>query len=413
MGGLVGEGVPALGGEGEGVAGAGDQAQVGGLLLLSSSTTLSSDIDRGILGGGDVADDIDVVEGDELLVVVDVAGEEEFVILAAVESASDDIEVHLVGKCYRLVIDGEFVLVDVAADLGLRAYMEEFGRESVGDIHHGRGFDARLAQLLDDIDACLGFELALKEVFTTLELLVDGIVVLVGFAEIVVAGGTEDLQLALQELESEIRRAEVACDADEVVGFGTVAVDDILFVGYAEAGDGNGQTVHRGAGVTADEVDMIMFAREARAYVELLQILNRETRGYTQTDGDLRGGSVHGADIRNVDRHGFVTQMAQGHVLKVEMDTLDQEVGGDEGTFATMVEHRRVVAYGIDSGWLAGFQVAREVTDKTELTEFGDGCHVIYNLTIYNLQFWMQRYNKFLIFAKKEAKIFGNLKKFS
>ena len=50
-----------------------------------------------VFGFGDVADDIEVVHGDEFLVVVELTSEEEFVVFSAVEGARDDIEVHLLG----------------------------------------------------------------------------------------------------------------------------------------------------------------------------------------------------------------------------------------------------------------------------------------------------------------------------
>ena len=120
------KGVPSLGGEGHGIAVTRDETEVDGLLsFFGSGTATVLYIDRGVLGGSDVANDVDVVKGNEFLVVVDVAGEEELIVFAAVECAGDDIEVHLFGERRSLVVDRQFVLVDIAPYPRLRAYMEE------------------------------------------------------------------------------------------------------------------------------------------------------------------------------------------------------------------------------------------------------------------------------------------------
>ena len=343
------KGVPALGGEGDGIAVTRDETEVDGLLsFFGSGTATVLYIDRGVLGGSDVANDVDVVKGNEFLVVVDVAGEEELIVFAAVECAGDDIEVHLFGKRRSLVVDRQFVLVDIAPYPGLRADVEELGRQPVGNVHHGGGFDAGFAECFDDVDARFGFQLTFEEVLTSFELLVDSIVVLLGFAEVAMLRGAEDLKFAFEELEPEIRRAEVAGDADEIADLGALAIDDIVVVSYAETGDGDRKTVHRGAGVAADEVDIIMFARDAHTRVELFDILDREPRRYTQAYGDLRWRSVHGADVGDIDRHGFVAEVTERDVLQVEMNTFEQQIGGNERAFALMVEHSGVIAYGID-----------------------------------------------------------------
>ena len=84
---LFGEGVPALGGEGDFFA-------------------VASDEEFAVLGLGDVSDDIDIVNGDEFLVVGERAGEEQFVVLSAVEGAGNDVQVHLLGERGCLIING-------------------------------------------------------------------------------------------------------------------------------------------------------------------------------------------------------------------------------------------------------------------------------------------------------------------
>lgn len=84
----------------------------------------------------DVADDVDVLDWDDFLVVFLIDGEEEFVVLSAIEGAGNDIEVHLLGHGSRLVVDWEFVGIDGATHLALSADVQEFAGESVRDIHH-------------------------------------------------------------------------------------------------------------------------------------------------------------------------------------------------------------------------------------------------------------------------------------
>ena len=56
---------------------------------------VSSDEQSAVGRVGDVPYYIHIVKRDEFLVVVDVAGEEQFVVFSPVECAGDDVEVHL------------------------------------------------------------------------------------------------------------------------------------------------------------------------------------------------------------------------------------------------------------------------------------------------------------------------------
>ena len=67
------------------------------LCLEGEFFAVSADEIAAVFGFGNVPDDIEVVHGDEFLVVVERTGEEEFVVFSAVEGARDDIEVHLLG----------------------------------------------------------------------------------------------------------------------------------------------------------------------------------------------------------------------------------------------------------------------------------------------------------------------------
>ena len=66
---------------------------------------VAADEEFAVLRLGDMPDDIDIVNRDEFLVVGERAGEEQFVVLSAVEGAGNDVQVHLLGECSRLIIN--------------------------------------------------------------------------------------------------------------------------------------------------------------------------------------------------------------------------------------------------------------------------------------------------------------------
>ena len=89
--------------------------------------------------------------------------------------------------------------VNAATYLALRADVHQFGREAIGDVHHGCGLYAYLVQPLDDVFAGFGLELALQQVFLAGEV---GLYVLVGTFQYGL--------LALQQLETHIGRTQIS-----------------------------------------------------------------------------------------------------------------------------------------------------------------------------------------------------------
>ena len=114
---------------------------------------------------GDVSDELHIIDFLYLLVVANGDGEQQLVVLAAIQGAGGDVHVQFLGHHRRLVVDGDLLLEDAAAYMALLADVHEFGGESVADVHHGGRTDAGLAQALDDVAAGLGLQLALEEVF--------------------------------------------------------------------------------------------------------------------------------------------------------------------------------------------------------------------------------------------------------
>ena len=70
-----------------------------------------------------VADKLDVLELDDLVVVGQGNGEQQLIILAAVQGAGKDIHVEFFGHDCGLVVNGDALLVDAAAGVALLADM--------------------------------------------------------------------------------------------------------------------------------------------------------------------------------------------------------------------------------------------------------------------------------------------------
>ena len=73
-----------------------------------------------------VADEFYVLELDDLVVVGQGYGKEEFVVLASIQGAGIDIHVEFFGHDGGLVVNGDALLIDAAAGVALLADMYEF-----------------------------------------------------------------------------------------------------------------------------------------------------------------------------------------------------------------------------------------------------------------------------------------------
>lgn len=227
---------------------------------------------------GHVADDLDVLQLADAVVLGKGDGEEEFIVLAAVQRAGGYVHVQLLGHDGGLIVEGDALLVDAAAGVALGADVRQLAAQPVADVHHAGGAYARLAQTFDDVAACLGFQLAFQDIFLAREvgLEIDAVGVVAGFLGLVpllVINGF----LAFQELEAHIGGTQVAADADEVRGLGAVAVDDVLLSRFAQYGDADGHACEAAGGVSANEVHAVLFTSQAHAVVQRFDVLDAES----------------------------------------------------------------------------------------------------------------------------------------
>ena len=80
--------------------------------------------------------------------------------------------------------------------------------------------------------------------------------------------------------------------------------------------------------------------------------------------------AVHGVNVREVDDSGLVAQVLERHVGEVEVDTLQQQVGGDEDIRrAVIVELGGIVANGHHRGGVAGGETGGETVDEAEFSQ--------------------------------------------
>ena len=102
-------------------------------------------------------------------------------------------------------------------------------------------------------------------------------------------------------MQAHVGGTEVARDADEVGFTGSVAIDDVVLAGLANAGDGDGQSGVAAGGVATHDVDAPFVAGHAQSRVELFYVLDGEALRECQRDGHLTWGAVHGKDVADVD----------------------------------------------------------------------------------------------------------------
>ena len=221
--------------------------------------------------------------------------------------------------------------------------MHEFAAESIGNIHHGSRFDACLVEFLDNIAACLWFELAFEQVFASLE----------SRGSILV--GLHDKSFALKELQTHVCCAKVARYTNEVIDLCSVAIDNVGVVCSTQASDGNGESRHRGRGVATHKIHVVLLTSKANTCIKFFEIFDRETFANTQRNSDLCGSSVHGVDVREVYNRRFVTKVLERYVFEVEMNTFKEQIGGDEGAFIFVIEHGSIISNPLLGGWLYRF----------------------------------------------------------
>ena len=308
-----------------------------------------------------MTDDIEVFHGDEFLVIVQRASEQQLIILTAVQRTSHDIQIHLLSQGCRLEIYRQLILVDAASYARLRADMHQFRRQSVRYVHHRRRLHAGFLQGLQDISSGLRFELAFQQVLAALEgarntLIIRNILITQGYS------------LTLQQLQSHICRSQVSAYANQVIQFGAVAIDDILCCCRSQTGDGDTQARHGCTRISAYQIHAVAFTRQANTAIQLLDIFDRETLANPQAYRDLRRCAVHRVYIREIDYRRLISQVFQRYVFQIKMDSFQQHVRGHQDLLTTEIHHRAIITDTFLRGRLHGFQVLGEMLNQTELT---------------------------------------------
>lgn len=170
-----------------------------------------------------VADDVHKAQPHDLFLHRKRHGEEQFVVLAAVQSRNDRVRVHLLGQRRGLPGDRDAFEVDARAAGRRFADLHQVARQAVREVDHRRGADLFFGQRTDDVGAGARLKVFFKQVFVALELRLG--VLHVG----------EHPLFAFEQLQAHVGGPEVARDADEVVLLRTAAVDDLLLFGVAQA----------------------------------------------------------------------------------------------------------------------------------------------------------------------------------
>ena len=305
-----------------------------------------------------MADDVHKAQPHDLFLHRKRHGEEQFVVLAAVQSRNDRVRVHLLGQRRGLPGDRDAFEVDARAAGRRFAELHQVARQAVREVDHRRGADLFFGQRTDDVGAGARLEVFFKQVFVALELRLG--VLHVG----------EHPLFAFEQLQAHVGGPEVARDADEVVLLRTAAVDDLLLFGVAKRGDGDDQPRHRGARVAAHEVDLLLLAGEGDAFVEVLKGFDGQFRRDAERHGDLRREGVHGQDVAHAGRHGLVTQVFERKIGEVEIDAFVEGVGRAEHRFAaSRGDHRGVVPRALERRGVLRGESAGQQVDESELSE--------------------------------------------
>ena len=296
--------------------------------------------------------------------------EQQFVIFPAVQRRHHRVGVHLLGQRRRLLRDRNPFQIDPCPALRRLAELHQVARQSVREVDHRRRRDLLLGQRLDDVPPRTRFQVFSQQVFVALELRF-------GVCDI-----REDPFLAFEQLEPHVGRPEVARQADQVVELRAAAVGDPLLRGVAQRRYGDHQPGHRGPGVAAHEVDLLLLAGERDPFVEILQRLDREFRRDPQRDGDLRRSGVHGQDVAHTGRDDLVSEVFEREVGEVEIHPLVEGIGrAQHGLAGRRGDHGGIVSNAAERGGVLNRKLLRQQVDQSELSERGDlgaffGLHV-------------------------------------
>ena len=292
-------------------------------------------------------------------------GEEEFVVLAAVEGAGGDVHIQFLGCRGCLVIERYALLVEAAAHAGGFADVEHFGGKAVADVDHRRGAHAGFSEAFHDVAARLGLEEAFQEILAPFE---------VGLRRFGLCGGAgvEHHLFALHELQAHVGSTEVAAHADEVCVACAAAPHDVVQPRRTDAREAQSQARERGGGVAAHDVYVIILGGEAYAGIEFLDVLHREAARKGDAHDELARRAVHGIHVGEVHGGRLVAEVLEGCVSEVEVDAFHEHVARYEHLLAGIRQDGTVVAHAELRGGIMYGQTAREAVYQPELSECGD-----------------------------------------
>ena len=95
--------------------------------------------------------------------------EEQFIVFTSVEGGRNEIHAEFFGHYRGLVVDRYAVLVYPASRVACPAYMEQFARQAVGNIHHGCGLYAGAGECGDYVAAGFGFQLSFDKILLSVK----------------------------------------------------------------------------------------------------------------------------------------------------------------------------------------------------------------------------------------------------
>ena len=263
-----------------------------------------------------------------------------------------------------MVVDGQVFLIDSAAHTALLADVQQFARQSVAHVHHGRGQYVGLSESLDNVAARLGLELPLQQVFLAGKV---GLEVTQLLQRLLVSPLSCLVHLLVvhrffpfEQLQSHVGGSKIARNAYQVGVFCTVAIYNPLFLGLADAGDADGKAREGRGGVAAHDVHVPLVAGGTQSLVEQFHVFHGEAFAHGHADRYLSGGAVHGKHIAQVHHGSLVAQVAQVGIGQVEVHALHQQVGGHQHLPVGIVQHGTVVSHPMNGGCVAYLQVVRQ-----------------------------------------------------
>jgi hypothetical protein len=160
-----------------------------------------------------------------------------------------------------------------------------------------------------------------------------------------------------------------AGDADGVAHPGVAALDEQPAGRVPQQGDGDDDLAAPGY-VAADDGHIELLAALLHAGVEALEPLDLEAGHHAQADNRTAGHPAHGCNIADVDRYRLVAEVLGAGEGGVEMDVLNQQVGGEQDGAGRGAQNRSIVPD--PDLTLCGLSDNRpEAVDQAELTNLG------------------------------------------